>query len=155
MENFDRLKDEISAKRCGVVHFDIRAFDLLKFGQINQALDSYVEQLDMHGIGDSWREIDTSSAGKIIHRILHRDLAYNYELMLQTEAKTLTNRVISLYSLNVKCYTNGNFDEDAIAINPRVKRGPSWHPITEATFDTGVVFVDKTRFGLIWVEDED
>lgn len=155
MESFERLKDEIFAKRYGVVHFDIRAFDWLNSDKINRALDSYVEQLNMHGLGASWREVDTSSARKIIQRILHRDLAYNSELMLQTEAKTLTDRVMSLFSLNVKCYTNGNFNEDGIAISPEVKRGLGWHPITEATFDTGVVFVDKSRIGLIWVEDED
>ena len=154
MENSERLEDEILAKRYGIVHFDIRALDRRKFEQINHLLDSSVEQLGMHGIGESWREVDASSAGKIIQRILHRDLAYDSELMLQSDAKTLTDRMISLFSSKAKYYTNDTFDQDAIVVGPEVKRGPSWHPITKATFDTGIVFVDKSRIGLIWVEDE-
>lgn len=155
MQNFERLKDEIFAKRWGVVHFDVRAFDRRKFEQTSHLLDSYVEQLGMHGIGKSWREVDALGARKIIQRILHRDLAYNSDLMLQTDAKTLADRVISLFSSRAEYYTNGNFDQDAIAVGPEIKRGPSWYPITKATFDTGIVFVDKSRIGLIWVEDED
>jgi hypothetical protein len=114
MENFEKLRDEILAKRWGVVYFDVRAFDRRQFERINHLLDSYVEQLGMHGIGESWREVDVSGARKIVQRILHRDLAYNSELMLQSDAKTLTDRVVSLFSSTVKYYTNGTFDQDAI-----------------------------------------
>lgn len=31
----------------------------------------------------------------------------------------------------------------------------SWTPISQATFDAGVVVVDKKNIGMIWVEDED
>lgn len=155
MEQYEKLKEEILTRRIGVIHFDIRAIDFSKTELITQALDAYVEELGLHGIGDSWREVDTLGARKIIERILHRDLAYDSEQMHETDANNLANGVMSFFGRNAKFYTNGNFDDDYVTISPTVVRGPTWRPITGATFDTGIVFVDESRIGLIWVEDED
>ncbi len=67
------------------------------------------------------------------------------------DAQTFADRIIALLGSEAKFFTNGEFahaydDED---------NGIAWHSVTDATFNTGVVFVDGLHIGLFWVEDED
>ncbi|WP_254610248.1 hypothetical protein [Bacillus tequilensis] len=47
-------------------------------------------------------------------------------------------------------YTNADVDVQSGDV-----RLSSWSPITQATFDAGLVVIDKKKIGMFWVEDED
>jgi len=52
-------------------------------------------------------------------------------------------------------FTNGTFHEESRELGSNVTQGPGWNPVTEATFDTGVIVVAKRSAACLWVEDED
>ncbi|MCY8452028.1 hypothetical protein MOC98_03925 [Bacillus spizizenii] len=47
---------------------------------------------------------------------------------------------------------NTNADVD---VQPDYVELISWSPISQATFDAGLVVIDKKKIGMIWAEDED
>lgn len=149
MSAFEALKRKIFEKRWGVVCFDSDTLEKFEYCEINTLLDSYVKGLGFHDIGAAWREVDLASAKKILMRILYKDLAYDQELMPLADAQTLADQVIDLCGSNASFYTNGDYDLE------ENKQSVEWTPITNATFDTGVIFVGESQIGLLWVEDED
>jgi hypothetical protein len=165
----DTLKHQILEHRCsGEVHVEI----LEKYSSkavilgTNQFLDQFVVHLrqGLKPLGSSWRPIDRQEAQEIILLILAQDLAYNSEIMSVELARSLSEQFLALFDDSCQYFTNGNFrsyylnrvDEQA---HPLKKNTPhvfgGWMPLTEATFDTGVICFDETYTALIWVEDED
>ena len=68
--------------------------------------------------------------------------------MSETKAEELTTRFLDCFDKeSAQYYTNGDFYE----INPT----HGWNPTTNATFDTGILIVSKSKVGCLWVEDED
>lgn len=95
-----------------------------------------------------YKEISRKQAAALLRKILHRDLAYNSKIISQAKAENLATRFLDCFDKqSAKYYTNGDFYE----INP--KRG--WNPATNATFDTGILVISKSKAGCLWVEDED
>jgi hypothetical protein len=47
---------------------------------------------------------------------------------------------------HARYYTNGSFEEHS---------AEGWAPITESTFDHGVVACDDESIGIMWAHDED
>lgn len=48
-----------------------------------------------------------------------------------------------------------NLRSNAAKQAERVTVGAGWNPVTEATFDTGVIAIGHDRSLCVWVEDED
>lgn len=115
-------------------------------------LDEFVASFGFTGLGDAWIEINIQAGKALVREILYKDLAYGSAMMPENEAAMLTERFFALFDASVRCFTNGNLVvRDA---NPTEVPG-SWDPITEATFDAGVVCLSSSRIGILWVEDED
>ena len=148
MDAFETLKAEILEKRWGVVHFELNKLSDYGDEQLNNLPDSYTAGFGFHGIGPAWQAIDRSDARKILVRILHRGLAYPQEEMPLGDAQALADRILALFSSDAGFFTNGSYAQDE-------GQGVRRHSITDATFDTGVVFVDRSQIGLFWIEDED
>jgi hypothetical protein len=55
---------------------------------------------------------------------------------------------VALFPADTRFYTNSD---------PPIYKGGfnSWAPLTISTFDAGVFAISKTRYGIIWVADED
>ncbi|MFO0797040.1 MAG: hypothetical protein U0804_06150 [Gemmataceae bacterium] len=103
---------------------------------------------------DRYREIDAATARRLIELVLHRDLAYRYELMPAARAVDLADRFLAPFGTDgVRYFTNAMFDEKAEPMFTLSSFG--WNPVTAATFDTGVLVVGPRRCGCLWVEDED
>jgi hypothetical protein len=115
-------------------------------------LDEFVATFGFKGLGDAWIEVSSQAATKLVREILLKDLAYRVAMMSEDEAALLAKRFFALFDGSVRCFTNGNLVvQDA---DPTEVPG-SWNPITEATFDAGVVCLGSCRIGILWVEDED
>ena len=95
----------------------------------------------------TWVDLDRASALAIATNVLHRDLAYGVPVMPMDRAGDLARRLIDLFDgPSTSFLSNGTLGGR--------DRG-SWDPLTDATFDTGVVCVAGDRLGLLWVADED
>ncbi len=106
-------------------------------------------------LGPRWRRIDLAAARRIIERILERDLAYDTAVMPADDAASLAEQWLGLTSESRAFFTNGTWSEGPVQTAPRATAGPSWDPITDSTFDAGVVAVDQERAVMLWVQDED
>ena len=115
-------------------------------------LDEFVARFGFKGLGEAWIEVSIQAAKSLAREILFKDLAYSVAMMPEDEAGMLAERFFALFDASVRCFTNGNLVvQDA---NPTEVPG-SWNPITQATFDAGVVCLGSSRIGILWVEDED
>lgn len=96
------------------------------------------------------REIDHADATLVIKEILWKDLAYGSEMMSEKEAHDAAIELIDTYSeQGTEFYTNGDW------VNYHSKSGCSFSPLTEATFDAGVIIRSQEFAACIWVQDED
>lgn len=89
---------------------------------------------------------DTESAYAILVSLLWKDMAYEDECMPQTQAQAFAQQVFAEHAtLGSKYYSNGN-----------VAKGESWNPLTESTFDAGLIITsDDNLYFCIWFQDED
>lgn len=84
-------------------------------------------------------------------------MAYEAELMPFDKANKFANEFCSLFSeqafflSNSSWKTNRNYD---ISDNSKLNF-ESWTPLTEATFDSGIIVCDIDKVGIAWFEDED
>ncbi|MEP6763828.1 MAG: hypothetical protein ABJB66_05915 [Gemmatimonadaceae bacterium] len=106
-------------------------------------------------LGEAWLEISGYDAHMIAAAVLHRDLAHQSEIMSHAEAVELAEAFFDLAPEPHVCFTNGAwadlFDEE----NESVSDSVSFDPISNATFDAGVICVGDGVTAILWVEDED
>lgn len=91
-------------------------------------------------------EHDRHSALQILITLLWRDMAYEGECMPREEAESLARQILSEHeSSDCRYFSNGN-----------VVKG-DWNPLTESTFDAGLVVTDAVAHChfCIWFQDED
>ena len=109
----------------------------------NELVNSFVNSLGMKP-SRNWEILDFYKAQKGLVNVLNRDLAYNEEVMPLDKASEIANKFLCLFDRK-----NSNYFS-----NWRLS-GHSWDPLTEATFDTGIIVLDNNRIGILWFEDED
>jgi hypothetical protein len=78
--------------------------------------------------------------------ILYEDLAYHVELMPHTDAQLLAGAFVAQFEAPARYFTNGEFVNGTLS---------QFTPMTEATFNTGIVVLGLSSAGILWVEDED
>lgn len=156
MDELKSLREKIIrlGRKAGVFHLlksDLTEFDTR---QIPTLLDSFVTRFGFLGINDRWNEIEFLNARRIMFRIVRTDLAYDLPQVPEEVANTLVEEIIKTLDADVgsRYFTNGEYYKP-ISRAPGI--GPSWQPITNATFDSGVVVLADQSIGLVWVEDED
>jgi hypothetical protein len=96
---------------------------------------------------ETWTDLDRQGALEVLTRVLHADLAYDMPMMTIDMADALACRFLACCGDTAVFVTNGS-----LALAPT---GGAWSPLTDATFDTGVIAVSARRVGMLWVEDED
>ena len=110
------------------------------------------------GLSDQqWRykEIGEDDGRKLVHTLLHRDLAYNAELMSAAQAEELGNRFLGQFGPGTRYFTNGTWHTLSTIRSDGAAAVTSWDPVTSATFDMGILAIGPERSGCMWVEDED
>jgi hypothetical protein len=147
------LRAEIlSKRRRGNVLFEIKQISsdmtLKKTEDLTEILDLFVSQMGYVGLGDRWKEIDQAAAKKILAFVLTKDLAYSSKIMALEEAEKISTKMFNFFQNPCKFFTNAVFANNYSALS-------AWDSLTNATFDTGIIFVSATLIGMLWVKDED
>lgn len=97
-------------------------------------------------------EIGRDEAVRVLVCWLHRDAAYQTELMPVEQAQRFAERFVREYSDETsRFFTNGRWDDST--------RPQSWQPLTESIFDGGLLIEsgrgNDTQHTCLWFEDED
>jgi hypothetical protein len=92
-------------------------------------------------------EHDRDSALQILITLLWKDMAYQGDCMPRQEAESLAQQILVEHeTTGCRYFSNGN-----------IANNKSWNPLTESTFDSGLVITDpaKQNHFCIWFQDED
>jgi hypothetical protein len=146
-----QIRDNIEKRDAGLVHFDIRnRADVSRASDI-AAVDEFVTELNHNKLSSLWKQFKKYDAERLVTSILHKDMAYQYECMEIGLARATMRRFFDLFSESARFYSNAEFRPE----NGGLVSIGSYQPITNATFDSGIVAIDDNLIGFIWVEDED
>jgi hypothetical protein len=126
-----------------------------QFSNSAAEIDAFVSSLGFKGISDRWQLVSISDANTILAHVLARDLAYNGPIMAESAAQSLSDRFLAFFDRDVLCFTNGTYHVPPVESSNAVQVRAGTDPISESTFDTGVVCLDTRRIGIVWMEDED
>jgi hypothetical protein len=151
----DSLTNEILSRRGSGTTCVIKGRQAKDEGHekpVTVVVDSFLSELGFIGLGEKWGRISTRVGKAIAQRILQSDLAYRAPIMSEMDSVRLAECFFSWFDDDVCCFTNGNAVLP-LAL-PQEVPGAS-NPISQATFDSGVVCIDAHRIGILWVEDED
>jgi hypothetical protein len=141
------LRDEVLQHRTvGRVHVEFRRLLDAPAASASAIASAFVKSLAWQA-PEQWTSLDASGALEVVTRTLALDLAYETPVMTIDQAQKLARRFVQCLGDGAVFLTNGML---ALAGTAR-----QWSPLTNATFDTGVVGVSESRIGLLWVEDED
>jgi hypothetical protein len=102
-----------------------------------------------------YKEIDQQDARQLVQTLLHRDMAYNAEVMPEARAAELADAFLAQFGPGTRYFSNGNWHLPPVARTDGVVWGASWDPVTPATFDAGVLVIGPEQSGCLWIEDED
>jgi hypothetical protein len=140
-------------------------FDLISkrdAGHVRVSFTTYYDQplpelLERFGLGSKefpnprLRDISREEASRILMSLLRLDMAYHAQLMSEGDAEVLARRFLEQFpcegtrfvtNLGKAQNINRPFDVDS-------------SPMTQSTFDGGVICLAKPVAGCVWVEDED
>lgn len=102
----------------------------------------------------NWLKLEYDQAEKVLSEILFEDMAYAVEFMSNSQAKELASDFLHLFNSGQPEYFSNGYPKmsfpDEMSFSKRVAFG-----LTGATFDGGVVAVDKSYVGILWFGDED
>lgn len=149
-EEFEELATEIRGRRRrGKVWIKRVALEHSTTEAAQARADALVTSLDLTP-SPVWYPMSRSEAKKGAASILHRDRAYDGEIMPANDASRLARGFLGFFTNgDVKCFTNGRL------IKPSSESDRGWNAITEATFDCGIIVVADDSIGILWVADED
>lgn len=94
------------------------------------------------------RAISQAQATARLRNCLHRGMAYNVEVMNQETATRLATIFVGLLSADASWWTNTSHERDD-------GRLAAFSPLTDATFDSGVIGVARDSLAIAWFADED
>ena len=141
VEEIRKLR-EVGVVRCGYVE---RAATLMEVAQ----------EFSLNDDNAHYRTINKIEAVEILTRILHEDMAYESEIMPMKSARNLAAEFLRQFQEGQsRFYTNIDFGTEK-QTGPNSWAGPQWNPVTDATFDAGVIAIGSKRAACLWVEDED
>lgn len=137
--------------------FKLRDCGILKIATVSTYQESLSKTLKRLGFFDNTERLDTISvelAREIIARILWKDLAYSAELMPKNKAYEFADNILDEYhTRQCTIYTNSTWEECKTEnLNLELSR---YNPMTNATFDSGIIIKHPNYCFCIWVEDED
>ncbi|HXG11461.1 MAG TPA: hypothetical protein VNK04_17030 [Gemmataceae bacterium] len=135
-----------------------RIYGTVRCGLSSRASPTIPESAREFGLRDEagcYKEIDEEAARRLLRLVLHRDMAYNVEIMPEVRAAELADAFLAQFGPGTRFFSNGTWHLPAVVRPDGGVIGPSWDPVTSATFDTGVLAIGPEWSGCLWVEDED
>jgi hypothetical protein len=127
--------DILVARRYGVVRCGVSSLTAPTVSEL-------AREFGLRASESCYREIDEAAARASVLRLLHRDLAYDAEVMPLGWAGQLTDRFFAQFGEGSTSFSNKFFTNN-------------WCPVTDATFDEGILILGPDSCGCLWVEDED
>ena len=95
-------------------------------------------------------------ASQILTHLLNEDMAYSAEIMEMSEAKEFSNQFFSFFEKDALCYSNSDWNKNKYSKDKKFEFGlGSSNPLTDSTFDSGVIICDSKKIGIAWFQDED
>jgi len=102
------------------------------------------------------QEIGRELANAILVSLLHRDLAYDHLCMPVELASRTADMLLTHFNTDDRYFTNAQFQRKDVAEPASLLVQISgWNPLTESTFDSGVVCIGSELGGIYWFQDED
>jgi hypothetical protein len=112
-------------------------------------LDKVCELKNLRQLGPAWNKIDFEKATDLLLKSLRYDLAYSStEILLPEKAAFVHKEITKDFDALSHCYANWLGPWDNIG-------GVGWDPLTENTFDLGIVLLNKTKLTFILHISED
>lgn len=96
------------------------------------------------------RAVGRDEATMRLSDCLRRDLAYGADILDDQTASRLSTMFVALLSSDASWWTNLITE----STDGRT-RAASYFPLTDVTFDSGVIGLDSTSLAIAWVADED
>lgn len=141
-------EDIIAARIYGAVRCGLSA-------QLAPTVPELAREFGLRAEATCYKEVDEPAARRLIQSLLHRDMAYNAEVMPEARAAELADLFLAQFGPGTRYFSNGTWHLPPTVVSDRVVQGPSWDPVTPATFDAGVLAIGPACSGCLWVEDED
>lgn len=152
--SFETLRGRIEAARTyGVIHVELRERGAIGAEGVDdhEACDALTSALGFRTLGDRWVALSPDQGFQVAYEVLWRQLAYDHEMMEPALADELARDFLAHFDADARFFTNFTCLDQTFAV-----RGEhSSNPVTEATFDMGLVVVDQHRAGILWAEDSD
>lgn len=146
--SFNDFKHILKAKRdAGYITCEIGC---RKHSSTLHDVNHFVKCYGYHELGDQWNAVDEQTARHLMTYILSKDLAYEFTLSSKSIASELCDYFFDYFADVPTYYINAD-----VVVHSGYVELSSWTPISQATFDAGLVVADKKKIGMIWVEDED
>lgn len=116
-----------------------------------------ITTISLEKLSVSLVQIDKAKAQSILALLLYKDMAYESEIMPIDRADYLVERFCDLFTNKASYFSNSTRNKnDYFNTGKAFELGlNSWNPLTEATFDSGIIVCDDERIGVAWFEDED
>jgi hypothetical protein len=106
-----------------------------------------------------WSQIDLPTAKIFATSFIAKDLAYGGQYMPNAVAVTLFDFLISIFGNEINVFVHGNTQPPYLSLLPEGYHwhwySGSWGQITGATFEAGIVLMNKEHIGILWFSDED
>lgn len=155
----NKLLQEITATRtCGHVYLAIYEKPIHTEWE-----SSVLEHLPIIGTSvedfkASLLKVDTHELARdILTELLHHNLAYGVEITSLKKARSLAFAFVSLFSSQAVYFSNSTWNKNEYSeTSKNFELGQTaWTPLTEATFDSGIIICDTDQVGIAWFADED
>jgi hypothetical protein len=99
-----------------------------------------------------WRSIDKTLALAVLENLLRTDLAYSQPRLSKHETKISIDEFITHFGPNAQFFTNGEWETRG---QYNTETGFSLDNGNYPAFDGGVLVLDESKSGVLWLEDED
>ena len=143
---------------CGINHFAVYDSPLHTEWELIIFENLPTTTISLEYFKDHIQEIENRELAEgILASLLHKDIAYSVEIMALEKAKVLTKKFFSLFSSHALYFSNSTWNENEHAVPAKgFKLGlSSWSPLTELTFDSGIIICDDNIVGIAWFSNDD
>ncbi|MDB5803321.1 MAG: hypothetical protein JWN73_643 [Betaproteobacteria bacterium] len=129
----------IEARKCGEIRYAVAT-------ETSADMSRVLAKFGLRADASLLVAHDAETAHAILGTLLWKDMAYGTECMPRAQADQLAREVLAGHADEQSRYfSNGDWT-----------KSESWNPLTEATFDAGlIVSCAENRYFCIWFEDED
>lgn len=117
-------------------------------------LDAFVAEFGWQGLGDGWREIRRTPARLLIQHLLRYELTHKSEVMTARQAARFAHRFLDFIQKPGRCFTNAELrTAQDTGLTPY--QWPLFQDVSGHTFGVGVLWIDQTQIGMLWIAEDD